>query len=84
MLIQLSPYPGHQAKPFFAQSPDFLDLARVLVSNALKHIQFVVHEAHVANRDFTSIHHLHVFVQGFAGEHNALICFGWGHGGHND
>lgn len=81
MLVQLSPYPGHQAKPLLTQSADFLDLARMLVSNALKHIQLVVHHPHVGHWYSAGIHHLHIAVQRFAGEHNALICFGWGHGG---
>lgn len=79
--VHLRPYPGHETKPFLSQGADLLDLAGVLLCNTLEHVQLVVHHPKVRMWDHPAVDHGHVSVQSLAGEDDALIGFGWGHGG---
>lgn len=80
MLVQLRPNAGHEAKPFLSETNDFLGFIRVHFRNALKKVQFVVHDAHVFDWHLPCGHHLNVTVQGFAAEDDAIVGFFWCHG----
>lgn len=84
MSVQLSSSGLDQRRPRFRQSVDLLRFGRMRLRNALQHHNLIRHHRKVGNGPLPCPGHIRVSSQSLAGEHNALIGLGWGHGGNND
>ena len=82
--VQLSSSGLYQRRPRFRQAVDLLRFGRMRLGNALQHHNLIGHHRKVGNGPLPCPGHVRVSGQSLSGEHNALIGFGWGHGGHND
>lgn len=82
MSVQLSPHSISHSAPSFGQSIDLLGLSRVIDGDLLKQGDFIGHDRKVSNGPLPCPCHVGVSVEGLAGEDNARVGFGWGHGGH--
>lgn len=79
--VQLSSSGLNQRRPRFRQPINLLGLGGMRLGNALQHDNLVGHHRKVGNGPLPCPGHIRVSGQSLAGDHNALIGLGWGHGG---
>ncbi len=82
--VQLSPHSIGHGAPSFGKPIDLLGFGRVIDGDLLEQRDFLRHDLKVSNRPLPCPGHIGVSVEGLSGKDNALIGFGWGHGGYND
>jgi hypothetical protein len=81
MSVQLSPHSIDKSAPPLRQPIDLLGFDRMNDGDLLEQSNLVGHDLQVGNRPLPCPGHISVSGEGLAAEDDALVGFGWGHGG---